>query len=93
MGLNDVFTNRLRAEKVVGRNFFTEVAPCTAVKEFQGRFNEFLAGSERTLRFNFTFSFKHGPVEVEIFFLRRAEDLEIPQEDRHTRIIVKRVIT
>ncbi len=26
----------------VGLNFFTDVAPCTAVREFQGRFNDFV---------------------------------------------------
>lgn len=31
----------MRSEKIIGRNFFTEIAPCTAVKDFQGRFEEF----------------------------------------------------
>ena len=81
---------RLQAEKVIGRNFFTEVAPCAAVKEFQGRFHEFMLGDDRTMRFKFTFSFRHGPVEVEIFFLRDDATRNLARNERHTRIIVKR---
>ena len=29
-----------RRESVIGKNFFTEVAPCTNVQEFAGRFRE-----------------------------------------------------
>ena len=82
---------QLQAEKVIGRNFFTEVAPCAAVKEFQGRFQEFIDGDEQTMRFNFIFSFRHGPVEVDIFFLREKADCDINPTERNTRIIVKPV--
>lgn len=82
---------RLQAENVIGKNFFTEVAPCTAVQEFQGRFHEFMLGRERTMRFNFTFGFKHGPVEVEIFFLRGSDGDDLNSGERSARIIVKRV--
>ncbi len=61
----------LKAESVIGRNFFTEIAPCTAVKEFQGRFNVFRASNEKMRRFNFTFHFAHGETEVEIVMVRR----------------------
>lgn len=83
--------SRLQAEQVIGRNFFTEVAPCTAVKEFQGRFREFISGGERTMRFSFTFSFRHGPVDVEIFLLRGNTERELHRAEHLTRIIVKRV--
>lgn len=82
---------QLQADKVVGRNFFTEVAPCTAVQDFQGRFQAFISGAERTLRFYFTFSFKHGPVKVEIFFLRDNLNDAGKHSEQSTRIIVKRV--
>jgi photoactive yellow protein len=58
-----------QADRVMGRNFFTEVAPCTAVKEFEGRFRHFLDSDERVAQFSFTFSFRDGPVGVEIFLL------------------------
>ncbi len=35
-----------RREDVVGKNFFTEVAPCTQVQEFYGRFKETMQESE-----------------------------------------------
>lgn len=82
---------QVQAEKVIGKNFFTEVAPCAAVKEFQGRFHEFIIGTEQTLRFNFTFSFRHGPVDVEIFFLRNSMKRAVNQNEQHTRIIIKRL--
>lgn len=60
---------RTQVERVLGRNFFTEVAPCTAVREFEGRFRRFLDGDEKLEQFDFTFSFREGPVGVEIFML------------------------
>lgn len=62
---------RLRPGDVVGRNFYTEVAPCTAVSEFQGRFNAFMAGGERTMQFDFSFHFEHGETAVKITMLRK----------------------
>ena len=48
---------RSRSE-VLNRNFFTEVAPCTNVKEFAGRYGEMVAhggASESSLEFVFRF--------------------------------------
>lgn len=58
-----------QAERVLGRNFFTEVAPCTAVREFEGRFRQFIQSEEKLEQFDFTFTFRDGPVGVEIFML------------------------
>lgn len=33
-------------ERVVGRNFFRDVAPCTSVREFEGRFHDMVARGE-----------------------------------------------
>lgn len=82
---------QLQADEVMGRNFFTEVAPCAAVKEFQGRFHEFRESDELLMRFNFTFSFKHGPVAVEIYFLRWTQAPAPNLTERLTRVIVKRL--
>lgn len=82
----------LQSERVIGKNFFTEIAPCTAVKEFEGRFHEFINSNEQMVQFNFTFSFNYGPVDVEIFLLRCA--VAPTAQARHkgcARIIVKRV--
>ncbi|HEX9009132.1 MAG TPA: PAS domain-containing protein [Holophagaceae bacterium] len=61
-----------RSQDVIGRNFFTEVAPCTSVKAFQGQFAAFCEGSEPSRTFQFTFRFPTGPVKVQILFLHKA---------------------
>lgn len=54
-------------EEVTGRNFFGEVAPCTRVKEFQGRFEAFVAGElGRVAFFDFAFHFEEGTQNVVI---------------------------
>ncbi|HEX2568110.1 MAG TPA: PAS domain-containing protein [Polyangia bacterium] len=45
------------AANVLGKNFFTEVAPCTKVQEFYGRFREGLERRELHTKFRFTFRF------------------------------------
>lgn len=35
-----------RRERVLGRNFFRDVAPCTSVREFEGRFRDMVARGE-----------------------------------------------
>lgn len=55
------------ASKVVGRNFFTEVAPCTGVAEFQGRFDALVAARKPARdAFDFVFRFREGDVMVSI---------------------------
>jgi photoactive yellow protein len=56
--------------RVVGRDFFKEVAPCTDVKHFAGRFREFLEQAAPSVAFTFTFEFPHGTTDVGIVFLR-----------------------
>jgi photoactive yellow protein len=65
---------RVHPADVLGRNFFTKVAPCTAVKEFQGRFQSFLADADlpELRQFYFTFHFEHGATDVRISMLRRG---------------------
>lgn len=46
-----------KPEKVIGRNFFTEVAPCTDVREFYGRFLDLIEHRAVNHEFEFTFSF------------------------------------
>lgn len=42
---------------VVGRNFFREIAPCTAVRDFQGRFEEGVQAGEMDTTFGYRFRF------------------------------------
>ena len=51
---------------VLGRNFFTEVAPCTQVQAFHGRFLEMVEQGLDSAEFNFVFPFVRGPREVQI---------------------------
>lgn len=78
-----------QVERVLGRNFFTEVAPCTAVREFEGRFRQFLHSDEKLEQFGFTFSFRDGPVGVEIFMLHCDGQAEEEPSGGCVRIIVR----
>jgi photoactive yellow protein len=70
--------SRLAKERVIGRNFFTDVAPCTAVKEFQGRFERFAAEpGEGAESFDFMFRFPFGRQVVNITFLRSPKSEQI----------------
>jgi len=69
---------RLPKERVLGRNFFRDVAPCTAVRDFQGRFERFVAaGGDGAESFEFTFAFPFGRQRVNITFLRSAKSKQI----------------
>lgn len=63
-----------RPERVLGRNFFLDVAPCTDVQEFRGRFLEVARGEGSLLR-EFTFEFAFDPpLRVTITFLKDRSD-------------------
>ena len=49
--------SRLAKEDVVGRNFFTEVAPCTRVRDFHGRFAEGVEAGFLDVTFAYRFRF------------------------------------
>lgn len=57
---------RRRREDVLGKNFFTEVAPCTQVQEFYGQFKETMHSVGLVASFNFIFPFPQKAREVEI---------------------------
>lgn len=63
---------RLDRSKVVGRNFFRRVAPCTANAEFEGRFRAFITSAEPRQTFTFVFDFKFGAQEVMVELVRPA---------------------
>jgi photoactive yellow protein len=63
-----------RREDVIGRNFFTEVAPCTRVAEFYGRFQEIVAQAVDRASFAFEFPFKNEVRKVEITLCTFGED-------------------
>jgi len=55
-----------RHDDVIGRNFFSQVAPCTRVREFSGRFRDGVARRELNEVFDFTFRFPQGAKHVRI---------------------------
>ena len=61
---------RLRPEDVIGRHFFREVAPCTDVQEFHGRFLQGVAARQLDVTFRYHFPFRERPrdVLVTLFF-------------------------
>lgn len=64
---------------VLGKSFFREVAPCTQVREFEGRFRAFADGEleQPSLAFDFEFRFRHGTQKVRIGLVRSPLDGEI----------------
>lgn len=61
----EMISQRSRDE-VIGRNFFTEVAPCTQVQEFYGQFTEVITKVGGVANFGFTFDFPAHRRIVEI---------------------------
>jgi photoactive yellow protein len=50
--------------EAIGKQFFSEVAPCTNVKEFHGRFLAGVAKKQLHTKFRYHFSFKKNPRDV-----------------------------
>jgi photoactive yellow protein len=63
-------------QQVLGRNFFTEIAPCTVVPEFYGRFLRGVVLGHLYATFEFVFDFAMQPVQVRI----TMRDSEQPDE-------------
>lgn len=74
-----------RAPDTIGRNFFTEVAPCTNVREFQGRFAEGIANGELHVTFDYVFAFKPRPrdVRVTLYFSAATGTVWVFVEEKH----------
>lgn len=62
-------------KRVTGRNFFTDVAPCTNVQAFAGRFREGVAKGEMHVIFPYRFDFEMAPrdVTVTLFWSKQTE--------------------
>lgn len=64
---------RLDRHSVLGRDFFTEVAPCTRTAEFEGVFRELVAsGAERAPRFAYLFDFQFGAQVCDVEIVKAA---------------------
>ncbi|MGM0480537.1 MAG: photoactive yellow protein [Pseudomonadota bacterium] len=51
---------------VIGKNFFTEVAPCTDSKEFKGKFDEGVKTGNLNTMFEYTFDYEMKPTKVKV---------------------------
>jgi photoactive yellow protein len=71
------FYNRYESElsgidpsEAVGRNFFTQLAPCSNNRLFQGRFEEGVRKGHIDERFTYTFTYKMRPTLVDVRLYR-----------------------
>jgi photoactive yellow protein len=73
-----------RAPDTVGWNFFRDVAPCTNVREFHGRFIEGIERGELEVSFDFRFAFKQAPrdVRVTLFYSAPTDTVWVFVEER-----------
>lgn len=53
-------------ESVKGRNFFTEVAPCTDTEEFRGKFQAGVAEGRLNSLFEYVFDYHMSPTKVQV---------------------------
>ena len=62
-------------KRVMGRNFFNDVAPCTNVQAFAGRFREGVAKGDMHIIFPYRFDFEMAPrdVTVTLFYSRNTD--------------------
>ena len=60
-------------KEVIGKNFFTEVAPCTNVQEFAGRYRQGMSERNLDTTFPYRFLFPKRVVDVEITLILNAD--------------------
>lgn len=54
------------AEDVIGKNFFTEVAPCTNTDEFYGKFKDGVSSGNLNSLFEYVFDYQMTPTKVQV---------------------------
>lgn len=57
-------------DDVVGRNFFTQVAPCTNNRLFRGRFKKGVRRGDLDETFTYTYTYKMRPTLVDVHLFR-----------------------
>lgn len=53
-------------KETIGKNFFTEVAPCTNSPGFYGKFRMGVKSGDLNLMFDYTFDYKMKPTRVKV---------------------------
>lgn len=59
------FTPDIDTKEVLGKNYFTEIAPCTNNFMFQGRFEKVVAEG-KFFKFDYVFTYKIAPTKVKV---------------------------
>ncbi|WP_041397211.1 photoactive yellow protein [Spirochaeta africana] len=57
-------------KEVIGKNFFTEVAPCTNQPEFYGKFKQGVAADNLNTMFEYVFDYQMTPTKVKVHMLK-----------------------
>ncbi|MBL0173626.1 MAG: PAS domain-containing protein [Gemmatimonadaceae bacterium] len=80
----------LTRDEVIGRQFFTEIAPCTKVQEFYGRFKDGVIRESLDVSFQFHFAFKQHPrdVTVRLLYSKRSRTVWVLIADHEGKPIV-----
>lgn len=72
----------MSATETVGRDFFREIAPCTQVAEFFGRFQEGIRARQLDVVFNFRFSFRPPKdVRIHLFYSKSTRSVWVKVVD------------
>lgn len=68
---------RINRDRQIGKNFFDDVAPCTKVREFYGRFLQGLRERALYETFGFVFKFDHGwrNVAITLFYSGKTDSV------------------
>ena len=53
-------------KNMLGRNFFTDVAPCTNTPKFKGEFDKGVKGGNLNIMFEYTFDYVMTPTRVKV---------------------------
>lgn len=53
-------------DSVIGKNFFTQVAPCTNSPQFKGKFDEGVRNDNLNTMFEYTFDYEMKPTKVKV---------------------------
>jgi photoactive yellow protein len=59
---------------MIGKNFFTEVAPCTRSPQFYGRFAEGVRAGNLNSTFEYMFDYKMKPTKVKVHMAKSSGD-------------------
>jgi photoactive yellow protein len=62
--------SKLPASEVLGKNFFTTVAPCTNNRLFKGKFDAGVNGDSLDVEFLYTFTYRLRPTNVAVRLYR-----------------------